>query len=354
MMAIKDKYLIERRYITNRIARSGGRINKVLFLVSHETANNVADADAHFRYFNNVTFQTSAHSFVDHKKILEIIPLNEKAWHVQYQVPTDNVLFGDDANDAAIGIELCRTGDFNEAYDRYVWYHAYLCRTFGLKPREHIVSHEALDPRRRSDPESWLNPNGITWNRFILDVVKYYDNWEEETETEVSPAPEEEVQAEEIVWYLSRGNTGQDVRELQQKLNALGYSLAVDGSFGPATERAVRDFQRDQGLAVDGSYGPATQRALQNAKPSSGFNLPNTDYWVKSPQFSGAGVREVQEALASLNFYPDRGAPNNGIDGYYGPKTADAVRRFQLIHMGADEADGNYGPKTKRAMEREL
>nr|WP_281271936.1 peptidoglycan-binding protein [Oceanobacillus bengalensis] len=267
-------------------------------------------------------------------------------------------------------------------------------------------------------------------------MVKYYDNWEEETETEVSPAPEEEVQAEEIVWYLSRGNTGQDVRELQQKLNALGYSLAVDGSFGPATERAVRDFQRDQGLAVDGSYGPATQRALQNAKPkssssgsgstggtvwylsrgdtgqevrelqqklnalgyslavdgsfgpateravrafqrdqglavdgsygpatqralqnakpSSGFNLPNTDYWVKSPQFSGAGVREVQEALASLNFYPDRGAPNNGIDGYYGPKTADAVRRFQLIHMGADEADGNYGPKTKRAMEREL
>lgn len=39
---------------------------------------------------------------------------------------------------------------------------------------------------------------------------------------------------------------------------------------------------------------------------------------------------------------------NNGVDGYYGPKTADAVKRFQLMHGLV--ADGIYGPKTKVKM----
>ncbi|KYC80294.1 N-acetylmuramoyl-L-alanine amidase cwlL precursor (Cell wall hydrolase) (Autolysin) [Bacillus licheniformis] len=34
----------------------------------------------------------------------------------------------------------------------------------------------------------------------------------------------------------------------------------------------------------------------------------------------GTAVRQIQEALAALYFYPDKGAKNNGIDGYYGPK----------------------------------
>ncbi|QGX65945.1 hypothetical protein GPA07_11020 [Bacillus sp. ms-22] len=38
----------------------------------------------------------------------------------------------------------------------------------------------------------------------------------------------------------------------------------------------------------------------------------------------------MQEALAAVYFYPDKGAKNNGIDGYYSPKTENAVKRFQL------------------------
>ena len=113
-------------------------------------------------------------------------------------------------------------------------------------------------------------------------------------------------------------------------------------------------FQREHGLQVDGIYGEESKRVLSNAKPNNRFNLPSDTYWVKTPRFSGAGVRRVQEALASLYFYPDKNAKNYGIDGFYGPQTADAVRRFQLIHMGEDEADGEYGPKTKNVMERVL
>lgn len=64
---------------------------------------------------------------------------------------------------------------------------------------------------------------------------------------------------------LSRGDTGDRVRMLQRGLNETfpAYSkLATDSSFGPSTERVVREFQRRAGLVVDGIVGPATQAAL--------------------------------------------------------------------------------------------
>ena len=42
------------------------------------------------------------------------VPLDEKAWHVIYDTPTDNYYFGDDANDAAFGGELCYFEDDRE------------------------------------------------------------------------------------------------------------------------------------------------------------------------------------------------------------------------------------------------
>jgi len=62
---------------------------------------------------------------------------------------------------------------------------------------------------------------------------------------------------------LKQGSTGPDVSAVQQKLKDLGlYSGAVDGDFGPATEKAVIAFQQSQGLTADGIVGPATKKAL--------------------------------------------------------------------------------------------
>lgn len=59
---------------------------------------------------------------------------------------------------------------------------------------------------------------------------------------------------------LQRGSTGDRVKSLQRVLNAWypNLRLYVDGDFGPATERAVRDMQARAGLVVDGIAGPAT------------------------------------------------------------------------------------------------
>lgn len=47
----------------------------------------------------------------------------------------------------------------------------------------------------------------------------------------------------------------------QRRMTERGYSLAVDGRYGPETERIVRYFQRLAGLEVDGKIGPATWTA---------------------------------------------------------------------------------------------
>jgi hypothetical protein len=65
---------------------------------------------------------------------------------------------------------------------------------------------------------------------------------------------------------LQYGARGEQVKRLQRCLNkADSAGLAVDGSFGPATLRAVKRFQRKRGLTVDGSVGPKTRAALKKA-----------------------------------------------------------------------------------------
>jgi murein L,D-transpeptidase YcbB/YkuD len=57
--------------------------------------------------------------------------------------------------------------------------------------------------------------------------------------------------------------SSQAVRGGQRQLNKYAYGLVVDGIFGPATEAAVFDFQRQNGLTVDGVAGQNTWRTLE-------------------------------------------------------------------------------------------
>ncbi len=56
---------------------------------------------------------------------------------------------------------------------------------------------------------------------------------------------------------LKLGNKGQDVTLLQQKLG-----IKADGIFGPQTDKAVREYQKEHGLTQDGIVGPHTWESL--------------------------------------------------------------------------------------------
>lgn len=139
---------------------------------------------------------------------------------------------------------------------------------------------------------------------------------------------------------LYRGCTGDAVKTLQDKLNALGYNSGnVDGIFGAKTYAAVTAFQKANSLGVDGIVGKLTWGKLYGVSPA----MPvETTTVVGRPMVSygsrGDAVRKLQELLNALGY--DCGS----VDGIFGSKTKAAVLAFQKANgLGAD---GIVGPLT--------
>jgi N-acetylmuramoyl-L-alanine amidase len=79
-----------------------------------------------------------------------------------------------------------------------------------------------------------------------------------------------------LVHLPGRLQQGDDVIALQRRLLDLGFKVGrVDGRFGPRTERAVREFQRNIGVPPDGTCGPATLKALGRLAPIVRGGRPN-------------------------------------------------------------------------------
>lgn len=70
---------------------------------------------------------------------------------------------------------------------------------------------------------------------------------------------------------MKKGSRGNDVKDLQNRLNELSYNVGVaDGIFGSATDREVKRFQKDNKLTIDGVVGKNTL-AILNAKKKLNF-----------------------------------------------------------------------------------
>ncbi|MHC5766169.1 MAG: peptidoglycan-binding domain-containing protein [Nostoc sp.] len=142
--------------------------------------------------------------------------------------------------------------------------------------------------------------------------------------------------------YLAKGDEGEDVRALQERLRVAGFYYGnATGIFGPITEESVKRFQDSYKLSVDGIAGPATLSKLPGTGIGDGEEAPkkavNRDKLRVGDR--GEPVRIVQEQLIQAGYL--EGEPN----GYYGPYTADAVRRFQAANFL--KASGVAGPTTR-------
>lgn len=131
------------------------------------------------------------------------------------------------------------------------------------------------------------------------------------------------------------GDQGSAVRDIQDRLAALGFSAPADerGTFGDDTRAAVIAFQQAKGLDVDGIVGPDTWRSLYEA----GYRLGDRMVFLRRPMMRGEDVAELQSRLNSLGF--DSGK----VDGIFGPATEQAVTDFQHNRNLAE--DGRVGPE---------
>lgn len=88
---------------------------------------------------------------------------------------------------------------------------------------------------------------------------------------------------------------GDDVAELQNRLNGLGFDAGkVDGIFGPDTQRAVLDFQRNRHLAEDGKAGPGViteLRLVTRSTVRAGREAVRELEWLRARTASIVGAR---------------------------------------------------------------
>jgi N-acetylmuramoyl-L-alanine amidase len=143
--------------------------------------------------------------------------------------------------------------------------------------------------------------------------------------------------------HIRRGQHSLAVTDLQARLEKLGFQISASergGTFGPATEIALKEFQQRRGLDVDGIAGEATWRALVESSWTLGDRLLR----LTEPSLRGDDVGELQARLNALGFTAGK------HDGIFGPRTAAALRDFQR-NLAIGE-DGIVGHETVRALER--
>lgn len=156
---------------------------------------------------------------------------------------------------------------------------------------------------------------------------------------------------------LRHGDHGPAVAEIRGTLTGLGFLhngaaetqresvngshwVSPDAMFDHHLDSAVRAFQQQRGLLVDGIVGPATYRSLKEASYRLGART--LIYQLSAPLY-GDDVAALQTRLQDLGFYVGR------VDGYFGPKTHEALSSFQR-EIGI-AADGICGPATLRSLE---
>jgi putative chitinase len=109
---------------------------------------------------------------------------------------------------------------------------------------------------------------------------------------------------------LKLGSTGDDVKELQEKLG-----LAPDGTFGQGTVEAVKQWQTANGLTADGVVGRDTWGELFALRKGS----------------TGDDVKNLQEGLGLK------------VDGNFGAGTEEALKKWQAAN--GFNADGVFRPE---------
>ena len=281
----------------NYNSRNGTPIDAVII---HHTASD--NCSGTLSWFKNPSSQVSAHYVIDKDgTIYQMVGDEKRAWHAGAgSIPGSP----GDVNSRSIGIEIVNKGDgktpFTDAqYAALSQLTAYLKQEYNI-PQKNILGHRDVSSAGKVDPA-----DNFDWNRLWSGIQAA-----EGTQPPSTGKPLEGMKVP--AGNLQKGSTNKaDVELLQKALVKLGYMTQAQmntgpGTFGPATETALKNFQKANGLVADGLYGPNTRNKMVELGATVGSGGGSTS---KLSNPLAAGSYRVTSEFRSAS------RPNhNGID----------------------------------------
>lgn len=140
---------------------------------------------------------------------------------------------------------------------------------------------------------------------------------------------------------LARGSKGDQVVQLQERLNELGFSVGTaDGSYGKKTEFAVQDFQKRNGLNSTGIADVETQELLYSEDAlGTHFGFTIDEFVSRFSEVAEENYRITEE---------------NGSYNVYGYGTMDASFAFKTDSLGHVTAISFNGQNLKKNGEEQI
>lgn len=245
------------------LSYGGSRSTKdVKYIVIHYTGNNKDTAKNNATYFHNGNQRyAGAHFFVDQfGSVYQSIPMSLIAWSVGDYVTTSNgagSYHGKCKNANSVSIELCDCASKDpsqkmiNAVIKLITYIRKSCPNAKTVIRHWDVSGKSCPGRMTGTTAAGKE----RWNKFFK-AIKEGSKASSSVSAKIPAYPTSN---------LKIGDSGAQVKSLQKCLNKLiKANLEVDGIFGNATYKAVKNFQKKYKLEVDGICGPKTRAKIKS------------------------------------------------------------------------------------------
>lgn len=143
---------------------------------------------------------------------------------------------------------------------------------------------------------------------------------------------------------FSRGDKSSEVKKLQEFLNWAGFSCGTpDGSYGPATEKAVRAFRKDVGISAGGAFD---RECLEYAKKYTTEKTYTGKYPAATVSLKKGTKTDIKRWQSYLKWY----GYDIKVDGIFGSQTQRLTKRFQSKEK--IKSDGIVGKQTIKAAKR--
>lgn len=132
-----------------------------------------------------------------------------------------------------------------------------ICEFLGVKFKEADKQEVAPTPPKPQEPNTLPGKYIV---RYLQECLNQNYGCKLAIDGSFGPATQRAVNKN----YLNKGDKGQHVVWLQKALVNRGFNLNIDGSFGPATLKQLKAYQKSRDLVADGFAGMSTHKAIIN------------------------------------------------------------------------------------------